>query len=46
MHVLLGMKVENYKLPTLAMSFLWTSSPTNGGPLAPSGSFNDVCRDM
>jgi hypothetical protein len=35
---LLGMKVEIYQLPTLPTS-LRTSSPTNGEPLAPSGSF-------
>jgi hypothetical protein len=35
---LLGMKVEIYQLPTLPMSFLRTSSPTSGVPLAPSGS--------
>jgi hypothetical protein len=32
------MKVEIYQLPTLP-TFLRTSSPTNGGPLTPSGSF-------
>ena len=36
---LLGMKVEIDLLPTLPTSFLRTSSPTSGGPLAPSGSF-------
>ena len=33
------MKVEIYQLPTLPTSLLWTSSPTSGAPLAPSGSF-------
>ena len=32
------MKVEIYQLPTLPSS-LRTSSPTSGGPLAPSGLF-------
>jgi hypothetical protein len=36
---LLGMKVEIHQLPTLPTSFWQTSSSTNGGPLAPSGSF-------
>ena len=35
---LLFMKVEIYQPPTLPMSLLQTSSPTSGGPLAPSGS--------
>jgi hypothetical protein len=33
------MKVEIYQVPTLPTSFLWTSSSTSGGPLAPSNSF-------
>jgi hypothetical protein len=35
---LLNMKVEIYQLLTLPTSSLRTSSPTSGGPLAPSGS--------
>ena len=35
---LLSMKVEIDQLPTLPISLLRTSSPTSGGPLAPSGS--------
>ena len=35
---LLCMKVEIHQLPTLPTSLLHTSSPTSGGPLAPSGS--------
>ena len=30
--------IDIYELPTLPTSFLRTSSPTNGGPSAPSGS--------
>ena len=29
--------IDIYELPTLPTSFLRTSSPTSGGPLAPSG---------
>ena len=36
---LLSMKVEGHQLPTCLATFLQTSSPTSGGPLAPSGSF-------
>jgi hypothetical protein len=32
------MKIEIYQLPTLSMSFLWTSSPTSALPLASSNS--------
>ena len=31
--------IHIYELPTLPTYSLRTSSPTNGGPLAPSGSF-------
>jgi len=37
---LLGVKVEIHQLPTLPTSLLRTSSPSSGGPLAPSGSLN------
>jgi hypothetical protein len=40
---LLGVKVEVYQLSTLPTSSLWTSSPTSGEPLAPSGSFMTSC---
>ena len=39
---LVSMKFEIYQLPTLPTSFLQTSSPTSGGPLAPSGSLTGV----
>jgi hypothetical protein len=42
---LLGVKVEIYQLSTLPTSSLETSSPTSGGPLAPSGSFLLHCND-
>jgi hypothetical protein len=35
---LLRMRVEIFQLSSLPTSFLQTSSPTSGGPLAPSGS--------
>jgi hypothetical protein len=43
---LLGVKVEIYQLPTLPTSSFRTSSPTNGGPLAPSGSFYRSNRQL
>ena len=34
--------IDIYELPTLPKSLLRTSSPTSGGPSAPSGSFGNL----